>query len=266
MYVQNGTTSANGGTSPNIKPKPTAAPGSAGGKPPGAGHRRRNSFDRPAHFDPAASSAEPFSEPSRSRAASEVKEKARERSGSAVEGNVRCRAGTYEPAPGAGYSENTSRRGDNAYPGEALVEDRLRDVLTQRADDKGKISKAAYIELFEPFKGEKARSAAEQIAEGISVEDLLQKLLPAFVAPTAWGKGIKKAGNALLVWEGIKTLQEVKDEDKKGDSKTEASSGEEKKKTAEEASASSEGAPAGGLYQKNGIWMDADGNPVEGAM
>ena len=89
-----------------------------------------------------------------------------------------------------------------------MVEERLRDVLELRSNDQGKITKEAYIELFEPFKGEKARSAAEQIADGILVEELLAKLLPAFVAPTAWGKGIKKAGNALLVWEGIKTLED----------------------------------------------------------
>ena len=46
------------------------------------------------------------------------------------------------------------------------------------------------------------------------IADKLAKLLPAFVAPTAWGKGIKKAGNALLVWEGIKTLEDVLAEDR----------------------------------------------------
>lgn len=86
-------------------------------------------------------------------------------------------------------------------------------MLEAKADGTGKITKEAYIELFEPFKGEKARSAAEQIAEGIAVEDLLVKLLPAFAASAAWGKGMTKAGNALLVWEGRRSLEDVVAED-----------------------------------------------------
>ena len=44
---------------------------------------------------------------------------------------------------------------------------------------------------------------------GIAVDDLLPKLLPAFTTEAAWGKGKSKAGNALLVWEGLRTLEEV---------------------------------------------------------
>ena len=53
-----------------------------------------------------------------------------------------------------------------------MVQERLRDVLELRSNAAGKITKEAYIELFEPFKGEKARSAAEQISDGILVEVL----------------------------------------------------------------------------------------------
>jgi len=95
------------------------------------------------------------------------------------------------------------------------------------------------------------------------------------VAPTAWGRGIKKAGNALLVWENIKTLEDVHAEDKAG----KAGGGGEKaaRPAAEPASdagvrdraaaeAAGEGVPEGGVYQKNGVWIDADGKPVEGAV
>jgi len=110
-------------------------------------------------------------------------------------------------APGEGVVPKT------AYPGEEAVKERLRDVLVHNADGNGKITKETYVTLFEPFKGEKARTAAEQIGEGIAVDDLLVKLLPAFKAPSAWGRGKGKAGNALLVWEGVKTMEEVLEED-----------------------------------------------------
>jgi len=152
----------------------------------------------------------------RSRGASEaIPQTARARAPSEP-GSTQTRSRTLSaPAPvsaesGVGESSTSSELG---FPGVDAVRTRLRAVLEAKADGTGKITKEAYIELFEPFKGEKARSAAEQIAEGIAVEDLLVKLLPAFAASAAWGKGMTKAGNALLVWEGRRSLEDVVAED-----------------------------------------------------
>jgi len=110
------------------------------------------------------------------------------------------------------YAVQPSPRG-TAYPGEAAVYQRLQAVLVKRANEEGKITRDVYLELFQPFKGEKALAAAEQVGDGIAVDDLLQRLQKAFADPEAWGVGLAKAGNALLVWEGIRTLEEVKAED-----------------------------------------------------